>query len=309
MLGNVAEWCEDWYAEDYYGQSAPVDPAGPLVGTSNVSRGGGWNGSPCECRLAYRGSNCNSGALAARGFRVVIDRGPPKAPRPKPTLAAVLVCPTQFDFIETPLQDVVDYLKDLHHIEIQLDQKALAAAGVSTDMPITVSLRGVALRSALRLVTRDLGLTYLVGDGYLLITTPAAVQGWAETPSPPRPDDTKPTPAMTAHETRIQEAMKSPTNVEFIETPLGDVLEYLQDYHEIKIHADRAARATFETSTGKMKDATKPQLVTSQLKGVTLGAALPLIIKDFGLTYSVTDEVLLITPSKQMPTTTKPAKK
>ena len=29
--------------------------------------------------------------------------------------------PTQMEFVDTPLKDVVDYLRDLHHIEIQLD--------------------------------------------------------------------------------------------------------------------------------------------------------------------------------------------
>ena len=38
--------------------------------------------------------------------------------------------PTQIEFVETPLKDVIDYLKDLHHIEIQLDTSALKEAGV-----------------------------------------------------------------------------------------------------------------------------------------------------------------------------------
>ncbi len=42
--------------------------------------------------------------------------------------------PTQLEFIETPLAEVIDYLKDLHGIEIQLDQKALDAAGVAIDI-------------------------------------------------------------------------------------------------------------------------------------------------------------------------------
>ena len=37
--------------------------------------------------------------------------------------------PTQIEFVETPLKDVVDYLKDLHHIEIQLDSAGLEGSG------------------------------------------------------------------------------------------------------------------------------------------------------------------------------------
>ena len=32
MHGNVYEWCHDWYSEDYYQQSPPVDPVGPTQG-------------------------------------------------------------------------------------------------------------------------------------------------------------------------------------------------------------------------------------------------------------------------------------
>ena len=40
--------------------------------------------------------------------------------------------PTELDFTETPLQDVVDYLKEQHKIEIQLDTKALDDVGIGS---------------------------------------------------------------------------------------------------------------------------------------------------------------------------------
>ncbi|MDY0170774.1 MAG: hypothetical protein RBS80_29805, partial [Thermoguttaceae bacterium] len=83
-----------------------------------------------------------------------------------------LKAPTQLEFIETPLQDVVDFLKDYHNIEIQIDKKALDDVGLATDMPITKNLRGISLRSALRLTLRELALTYVIEDEVLLITTP-----------------------------------------------------------------------------------------------------------------------------------------
>ena len=56
--------------------------------------------------------------------------------------------PTQVEFVETPLKDVIDYLKDLHHIEIQLDAPALKEAGVDESTPVTKNLKGISLRSA-----------------------------------------------------------------------------------------------------------------------------------------------------------------
>jgi len=83
-----------------------------------------------------------------------------------------LKSPTQLEFIETQLQDVVDFLKEYHNIEIQIDTRALEQVGIPTDTPITKNLKGVSLRSALRLMLRELDLTYVIEDEVLLITTP-----------------------------------------------------------------------------------------------------------------------------------------
>jgi hypothetical protein len=48
-----------------------------------------------------------------------------------------LKSPTQLEFTETPLSDVLDWLKDYHGIEIQLDNKALGDVGIGSDTPVT----------------------------------------------------------------------------------------------------------------------------------------------------------------------------
>ena len=56
--------------------------------------------------------------------------------------------PTSIEFVEAPLQDVIDYLKDLHGIEIQIDTKALEDASIGPDTPVTRNLKGITLKSA-----------------------------------------------------------------------------------------------------------------------------------------------------------------
>ena len=91
-------------------------------------------------------------------------------------IEAALKSPTQLEFVDTPLTDVVDYLKDYHQIEIQMDKKAMDEAGIGTDSQVTKNLKGVSLKSALRLMLHELGLTYVIQDEVLLITTTEAAE-------------------------------------------------------------------------------------------------------------------------------------
>lgn len=92
-----------------------------------------------------------------------------------------LDAPTEWEFIETPLQDVIDTVKDYHAIEIEVDTGALDDVGIPADCPITRKLKGVSLRTALRLMLRDLDLTMVVFDEVLLITTPKEADAMLQT--------------------------------------------------------------------------------------------------------------------------------
>ena len=76
------------------------------------------------------------------------------------------------EFNETALQNVVSVIQEEFNIPIKLDTTALDDLGVQPDQAITINLHGISLRAALRLMLKEIGLTYIIQDEVLLITTP-----------------------------------------------------------------------------------------------------------------------------------------
>jgi len=56
MLGNVLEYCSDWYAPNAYSMTATTvtNPKGPENGTEHVIRGGNYNSDAADLRVAAR---------------------------------------------------------------------------------------------------------------------------------------------------------------------------------------------------------------------------------------------------------------
>jgi formylglycine-generating enzyme required for sulfatase activity len=74
MLGNVQEWCADWYSADYYTPSSATDPTGPPSGSLRVLRGGCWSYRyPQHFRSAVRNRAPPDSTEAIVGFRVVCE--------------------------------------------------------------------------------------------------------------------------------------------------------------------------------------------------------------------------------------------
>ena len=101
------------------------------------------------------------------GTRVIVDR---------------LEKPIAMSFArETPLQDVLKYLQEATRgpgdsgIPFFVEQIGLNAAERTLASPVTIDLEGVSLKTTLRLLLSQLGLSYCVKEGTVIISTPEQV--------------------------------------------------------------------------------------------------------------------------------------
>ncbi|MCR5454340.1 MAG: formylglycine-generating enzyme family protein [Bacteroidales bacterium] len=71
MLGNVWEWCLDWYGD--YPLGSVKNPKGFEFGTARVLRGGSWGNIANRCRISNRYCGAPDSSSRSRGFRLFLS--------------------------------------------------------------------------------------------------------------------------------------------------------------------------------------------------------------------------------------------
>ena len=96
-----------------------------------------------------------------------------------------------------------------------------------------------------------------------------------------------------AHE-KLRETLNHATSVDFVDTPLIVVVDYLEDAHHIEFEIDQ--RSLDDLGLGLDTP------VTRELNNVSLRSVLDLILNELDLTYRVDSEVLIITSIEEAET-------
>jgi len=73
MVGNVQEWCTDWYSATYYVAAPIKNPTGPATGATHIARGGRWRMDyPYRYRITYRDNGFPMSQGGSIGIRCVV---------------------------------------------------------------------------------------------------------------------------------------------------------------------------------------------------------------------------------------------
>ena len=105
-------------------------------------------------------------ALATSAVRAGETESPQTAVEPCSALKRGI----SFDFQDTPLTEVLRWLRDRTDVDILLDPVSMQVAGIDLNQPVTLSLQQVTLKSALRLLLEPVGLTVRATDKALVIS-------------------------------------------------------------------------------------------------------------------------------------------
>jgi beta-lactamase regulating signal transducer with metallopeptidase domain len=193
--------------------------------------------------------------------------------------------------------DVIDFFRDVGSANIFVDWRALEAAGIDRNAPVTIRLRDVKLSKALEVVLLDVGagkarLGYAVDGGIVTISTVAGLPAGAATEPATQPA------GAAANDAEAATLLDRPfPEVRFDDVALADVLDFIRD-NSVNIAVDWPA---LEASGINRRTS-----ISARLHDAKLGQALETVLLKAGgtkatLGYKIDQGVITISTAAGPP--------
>ena len=243
--------------------------------TAMARRWGLWGLAACVVLL----SALWAGTFAREARAVPVGPGPiniREDERFAKMLAEKMANKISFDFVDTPLQDVLGFVSSLVEITMVLDTEAVKDKHPTITLKVIDMPLGKALGRACKLV----GMVHVAHDGALLVTTPARAKAirrrdmlWLPHQRPPNK--------------RFAKAVAKKARFDFVETPLQDVLSFIGSLLEITVVLDpQAVKGDAPTVTLKVNDVRRDR-------------AARWVCRTVGLVYIWQDEAIFVATPKR----------
>ena len=185
--------------------------------------------------------------------------------------------PMPADLRNTSLVDVIDYIRTYTGLSVDTNWAAMEEAGVSKDSPITMQLQGVSAGLVLELVLREAGgkdetnpVRYAIERGVIVISSERQLKLAGVTIR--SVGDSEPTQAEHERSRRIGAELLKPISVDFQDTPLSSVIDYVRTLTRVNIYTDWRSLENI----GVKQDFP----ISLQLQDVRIGNVLTLVLRE-----------------------------
>ena len=201
---------------------------------------------------------------------------------------------TTFNFDYAPLEDVIAEIKDMHHIEIQLDEPAFKDEMISPEeVTCDINISGVTLRSALNRMLKSEFFSFVIKDECILITTkPEAEKKFQNSEHIRQLFFSMDNSVINQHEEQLMQLLKKNVSFNFSDEPLPDVIDSISQMYKIEIQIDYPA---FRDEMIDPEDL----LVNLNISDVSLRSALNRMLSGWDMSFVIIDECILITTKNE----------
>jgi hypothetical protein len=199
--------------------------------------------------------------------RTMYENGLSKIPWADSPVGARLTQDTRMEFIETPLNQVLDFLSDQHDLGFVL------LGG--DDTPVTITLKGVPLHVGLTVMTQRLQLDWCADRAVIYVGPPNKLERIKQNALP----SLRRWARLGIAASDVTRALRSDTRLEFLRTPLSQIADSLAERHRVPI---------------RIAEAQREALLSLNMRGLTLEQGLDVICLKLNVSWDTDGKSIMI---------------